>query len=113
VVRGTNGTSAAAHSNGANVLASWDYITMYAADEDTEPVLIYNRLPVYTYINNANPALRGTINQWWAEWNTSVGSALASRAPEFEPLTAYLRNWVWLTAPPADWSALRVKPVRD
>ena len=122
VQRGQFGTKAQTHPTGAAVQLVSDYVTMYVADEDTDAVLLYGRMPVTLNLNASSETARGSMAQWWIEFNTSTGDADRGRAAKhFRDLVAYVRNFVMLknavrvTDPDTrlpDWSALRVRPMR-
>jgi hypothetical protein len=112
VVRGAKGTARASHSNGDAVLMSWDYMTLWVADEVTDPVLIYDRVPLkMLYKNGAMIAM----HQFDFEWNTSQNVMVQGRIDAgLIDLVAYVKNFAMLkklgSTVPADWAALRVKP---
>jgi hypothetical protein len=126
VVRGVAGTPST-HAFGATVEIIDDYISMWAADENTEPAMLYDNFRGYLPNSVAGTPItsQGGIMEFWIEFNTStaamaIGRALgADLAPggtgedaDFRTLVAYVRNLVVLKDPPTDWSSLRVKPVR-
>ncbi len=122
VVRGASGTTPATHTAGTQVQVIGDFVTIYVADEDRNPVLMYDRVEWHTPINSPTATSRGALYDFWIEFNTSTGQTTQGRAngadgiqgtaDDFADLVAYVRNLVVLKDPPADWSSLRVKPVR-
>ena len=113
VVRGAQGTNAAAHSAGTQVQVIDDFLTIWVADEDQAPALMYDRAPWHIPLNHHDPRAAGSLYNFWVEFNTSSGEIVQGRADAgFQDMVAYVRNLVILKNPPADWSALRVKPVR-
>jgi hypothetical protein len=122
VVRGASGSTPATHTAGTQVQVIDDFVTIYVADEDQDPTLMYNRVAWHTPINSTSSTARGSLYDFWVEFNTSTGQTTQGRAngadgilgtaDDFADLVAYVRNLVVLKDPPADWSALRVKPVR-
>jgi hypothetical protein len=122
VVRGAQSTTPATHTLGTQVQTLDDYVTIYVADEDQNPTLMYDRVAWHIPINHATASSRGSMFNFWIEFNTSTAQTTQGRAngadgvpgtsDDFADLVAYVRNLVVLKDPPADWSALRVKPVR-
>jgi hypothetical protein len=106
VVRGAHGTTPATHAAGANVQLVHDYATMYMADEGTDPVMLYSRLPMHLPIDHETPSRRGSMSRFWVEFNTS-NTALA-RSDQHD-LIAYVRNFVALRNP-ADVPSLLIRP---
>lgn len=107
VTRGTDGTSAASHTSGDAVTISTDDVTMWMADETTDPVLIQGPLPHF-FGNDRRSANFGI------EQNASNARVIQTRADAgFITLTGYFRNFVLLGksgAPDAAWQSLLVKP---
>jgi hypothetical protein len=99
-----------------------DYVTIWVADEETEPTLMYDRVSWHLPTNHSSLNVRGSMADFWVEFNTSTAQTTAGRAngadgtpgtaDDFADMVAYVRNLVVLKNPPADWSSLRVKPVR-
>ena len=122
VVRGANGTKPTTHAKGAGVQVINDYVSMWVATEDTAPVQVYDRHPMFLPINHKSATARGSMNVFWVEFNTSTQQLPRGRADgrdgvlgtadDFEDLVSYVRNLVILKDPPKDWSSLRVKPLR-
>jgi len=107
VVRGAYGTVAAAHSSGGKVQLVNDYVSMYMADEDRNPVMLYSRIPMHLPINSANEAGRGSMSRFWLEFNTSTS---AFTRGDLRDLVAYVRNFVALENPPRAISPLLIRP---
>ncbi len=123
VNRGQHGTSVASHAIGTQVQLSWDYISLYMADVDRDPQLIYDRvgspLPVGTsYTATQKNAIAGM----WMEFGSSTSSIIARRyLNSFENLVAYVGDMFVLKEAgtggagggtiPAGWASLLVKPV--
>lgn len=113
VVRGAQGSTPATHTAGTQVQLIEDYVTVYIADEQQEPLLVYDRVAWHIPLNSTNPQLAGSMYDFWIEFNTSTSGLTQGRADAgFRDLVAYERNLVVLKDPPSDWSALRIKPVR-
>jgi hypothetical protein len=68
----------------------WQY-SLWAADPQTDPVQIYERLQ----IRPGRGSETGSWESFWLEYNTSVGVAGSNR-PNRPPLVAYARNVVML-----------------
>ena len=68
----------------------WQY-SLWAADAQTDPVLIYDRLQ----IRPSSESKTGSWESFWLEYNTST-SVAASNRPNRPPLVAYARNVVML-----------------
>lgn len=112
VIRGRHGTSAASHASGADVGLAFDHITMWMADEDTNPTLVYSNIPAYMPMYESTANQQGVFKEFWFEFDTSSSDAFANRAADnWSDLITYVRNFALLKNPPSDWSALRVKPV--
>lgn len=77
----------------------YDYVSMWAADFETGPVLLVNRVPL------SLPANGNSIQTFWLEYNTSFNGMPAGRGP----LTFYARNFVALRDV-ADINPLLEKP---
>lgn len=76
-------------------------MTLWVADEDRDPVLVYDRLQVTLYPPG--------VKQFWIEFNTSTNEVKAGRPN----LVAYLRNVLMLKdVPYSGMAPLLVKPVR-
>jgi len=122
VVRGAQGTTPATHTLGTQIQLIEDYVTIWVADEETEPTLMYDRVSWHLPTNHSSLNVRGSMADFWVEFNTSTAQTTAGRAngadgtpgtaDDFADMVAYVRNLVVLKNPPADWSSLRVKPVR-
>lgn len=84
----------------------YDLLHYWIADERQDPVQVYDGMRVSVRTVGPTP---NSILRWWVELNTS-NTGLA-RGDERDFVT-YIRNFAALVDPPADWSALRVKPVR-
>ena len=112
VVRGAYGTTAATHLNGANVGVVHDFITLWYADENNNAVELLDRYPAHLDENGA-ASVRGELLRLRIEFSTSTDTILQQRINAGQQdLVVYLRNFAILKNPPADWSALRAKPVR-
>lgn len=112
VVRGVHGTAAATHALSADVGLAFDWINVYMADEDTDPVLLYSNIPGYMTMYESTASDRGAFKEFWLEFDTSSSDAFQNRADDgWADLVTYVRNFVLLKNPPADWSSLRVKPI--
>jgi hypothetical protein len=115
VVRGAKSTAAATHSNGAAVQMSWDYVSLYMADEDNGPKSIYTRVPIKSY-NNSSGVLTG-IGPFDFEFNTSTNQCIQGRVDNgLIDLVTYVRDFSMLkvtgsTVPAAWTTTLLVKPV--
>lgn len=110
VVRGAYGTTAQAHAAGATVALSFDYVSLYMADEDTEPTLVYDRLPMYLGTRHSDPKMRGSIDQFWLEFDTSGGDAYPLRYKQgWADWVFYVKNLTILKNPP-DVSSVLVRP---
>jgi hypothetical protein len=107
VTRGTDGTSAADHTASDVVYARADKVSMWVADENTDPVAIVLDMPHYF-------GESGRSQSFGIEQNTSVDRVSQERADAgFPTLTGYVRDFILLGksgAVDAGWSALRVKP---
>lgn len=113
VVRGAQGTTPATHKAGTQVQVIDDFLTIWVADEDQPPALMYDRVPWHIPLNHHDPRVAGSLYNFWVEFNTSSSQIVQGRADAgFQDMVAYVRNLVILKNPPEDWSALRVKPVR-
>lgn len=115
VVRGVDGTTPAAHADNATVDIISDYVSMWVADENQNPVQTYDRNRLVIALNHATASFSGGLGKWWVEFGSSTNFALQGRADKgFVDMVAYLRNFVVLKDPPADLSAagLLAKPVR-
>lgn len=106
VVRGEYGTTPAAHAAGTSLRVVDDFASLWMADEDTEPVLQYDRVPMHLPTNHADPNIQGTIGQFWIEFNTST-SALTR--PDRRDYVAFAKN-VWVGQDVQDIAALLLKP---
>ena len=106
VVRGAHGTTPVAHASGATVELVNDHVSMYMADEDRNPVMLYNRLPMHLPIDHATESRRGSMGSFWLEYNTST-SALTRN--DQRDLIAYARNFVVLRNP-TDLPTLLIRP---
>lgn len=112
VVRGAYGTQATAHPNGATVGLVHDYITLWYGDEQSAPVELLKRYPAHLDENGA-VSVRGGLLRLRVEVTTSTDTIQQQRIDAGQQdLVMYTKNYVFLKNPPADWSALRVKPVR-
>jgi hypothetical protein len=112
VARGQYGTTAATHLNGADVGVVHDFITLWYADENNNAVELLDRYPAHLDENGAE-SVRGELLRLRIEFSTSTDTILQARINAGQQdLVVYLRNFAILKNPPADWSALRVKPVR-
>ena len=69
----------------------YDYIDLWAADEQTEPKLIYKRIAASTF-NKGTPS----INYFWLEFNDSQSRLPAGRTDDFADMVAYVRNFAAL-----------------
>jgi hypothetical protein len=69
----------------------YDYIDMWAADEATNPTLIYKHIPASTYKKGLP-----TINKFWIEFNDSAARLTEGRTTDFRDLVAYVRNFAAL-----------------
>lgn len=123
VIRGVGPTTKTTHALGATVEVIEDYITMWVADENTEPAMMYDNFSGYIPHNGSTAVTRGGLQGFWIELNTSTQQLTQGRAngpdgninataDNFSDLVSYFRGLVLLKDPPADWSSLRVKPVR-
>jgi hypothetical protein len=68
----------------------YDYIDLYAADEQTGPVQIFKHIAVSTFTNRAGVP---TINKFWLEFNDSMDRLPAERASTQRDMVAYVRNF--------------------
>jgi hypothetical protein len=68
----------------------YDYIDLYAADEQTGPVQIFKRIAVSTFTNRAGVS---TINKFWLEFNDSMDRLPVERAASQADMVAYVRNF--------------------
>ncbi|NOT45000.1 MAG: hypothetical protein HOP14_10405 [Acidobacteria bacterium] len=84
----------------------YDVLHYWVADERQDPVHIYDGLRISVRTTGPTP---NSILRWWLELNTSDSGLKRGDERDF---VTYLRNFAALVDPPADWSALRVKPVR-
>ena len=113
VVRGAYNTSNAPHASGANVQLVHDYITMWYADENMEPVQVYDRYQTHLDENAADARKRGGLLRLRIEFDSSLGQIPAQRvANGQQDMVMYTKNYVVLKNPPVEWSPLRIKPVR-
>ena len=113
VVRGAYNTTRAIHARGAAVQLVHDYITMWYADENAEPVEVYDRYPTHLDENDPDPRNRGGLLRLRIEFDSSLGQVPEKRiANGQQDMVMYTKNYVVLKNPPADWSPLRIKPVR-
>jgi hypothetical protein len=113
VVRGAYNTTRATHARGAAVQLVHDYITMWYADENAEPVEVYDRYPTHLDENDPDPRNRGGLLRLRIEFDSSLGQVPEKRiASGQQDMVMYTKNYVVLKNPPADWSPLRIKPVR-
>jgi hypothetical protein len=112
VARGAYGTTAQTHTAGAAVGLSFDYVTLIMADEDTDATVVYDRLPMYLGTRHADPKMRGSIEQFWLEFDTSGGDAYPLRfAQNWADWAFYVKNLAVLKNP-GDVTPLLVKPIR-
>ncbi len=107
VVRGAYGSTPAPHAASATVQLVHDYASLYVADEDTEATALYYRLPGHLPINSATPSLRGSMNNFWIEFNASETSYVRGSLRDF---VAYVRNFAALVNPPPDVAPLLLRP---
>jgi hypothetical protein len=113
VVRGAYNTTSVPHAGGATVQLVHDYITMWYADENTEPVQVYDRYPTHLDENDANPRNRGGLLRLRIEFDSSLGQIPEKRLRNGqEDLVMYTKNYVVLKNSLTDWVSLRIKPVR-
>lgn len=89
----------------ANALDVMDH---WVADEVTEPVMIYNQVPVNVRMSTDTGT--HTIHKFWIEFNTSTAQLAPGRTTDFRDLVAYVRNVAILRNPPADVSELLLRP---
>jgi hypothetical protein len=78
----------------------YDLVTLWVADEDTNPVKIFNALPINT--QGTTPSIRS----WWLEQNTSYDLYRGAT----RDLVSYVRNFIALRDP-GDVSPLLVRPL--
>lgn len=89
----------------------WDYLTVWIADENRNPVKMYDAIPISIRISGAN----NTLSLFFIEYNTSAPSLTR---PEQNDLVSYMRNWAvlrWTTGTEPDIEATYItgkKPVR-
>ena len=113
VVRGAYKTSRTTHERGANVQLVHDYVTMWYADENTEPVQVYDRYLTHLDENDPTSTKRGGLLRLRIEFDSSLGQVQQQRiANGQQDMVMYTKNYVVLKNPPADWSSLRLKPLR-
>lgn len=93
VARGQFGTVAETHATGDAVQLVNDYVSMWMADEQTDAVQLYDRVPMHLPVNHATPARRGEMGRFWLEYNTSTSSLTR---PDERDLVSYVRNFVVL-----------------
>ena len=86
----------------------YDYVDMWVADENTEPVQIYSHIPVSMHSSDT-PATNNSIFKSWLEFNTSHDIFVRG---DLRDLVTYVRNFVALINPPADIAGLLKKPVK-
>lgn len=79
----------------------YDLVTLWVADEDTNPVKIFDALPLNTI--GTIPA----VKTWWFEQNTSYDMYRG----QFRDLVSYVRNFAVLVDP-GDVTSLLVQPTR-
>jgi hypothetical protein len=84
----------------------WDLVSMWVADEATNPVQILDRVPMS--VGKSLDAARQTLSSFWFEQANS--NTAYKRGGVFD-ITAHFRNWVVLKNP-GDVTPLLVKPVR-
>lgn len=110
VARGAYGTTAQSHASGASVGLSFDYVTLIMADDDTDATVVYDRLPMYLGTRHSDPKMRGSIEQFWLEFDTSGGDAYPLRyAQQWADWAFYVRNLAILKNP-GDVAPLLVRP---
>jgi hypothetical protein len=118
VVRGAYGTTPATHANGAQIQAITDDISLWYADENTDPVQVLDRWPAVLPESNPTVSQRGTIRFLLVEFSTSTDFLPLERITNGnqQDLVVYLRNFAAMKysgiITSADWSSLRIKPVR-
>lgn len=90
----------------------WDYVTLWAADENRDPVRVYDRIRL-----SIAPQVSGIgLRQWWIEMNTSEEGFVRSfdGSPADTPdLVTYHKNYVMLEDPgatPEDVESLLERP---
>lgn len=122
VVRGVDGTSIAAHADGATASVNWDYVSLWVADEDHDFQLVFDRLPTLRRRNGTTGALGSLVNFNW-EWDSSATRMQAHRwngGDDFIDYVQYMKNFVVLRKAgtggfgggtmPAEWQPLLVRP---
>lgn len=81
----------------------FDVMNVWIADEVQAPVHLFED----AYNNVYRPGVPHSIGHFWIELNTSDFNLFRTDLRDF---VSYHRNFVMLTNPPSDWSALRVQP---
>lgn len=84
----------------------YDIMDAWMADEQNDAVQVYSAIPVSVRTRNGVDS----INSFYVEFNTSTGVLAPGRTKDFRDLVAYVRNIAILRNPPADVSALLVRP---
>jgi hypothetical protein len=120
VVRGAYGTTPATHALNAQIQLVTDDISMWYADENTDPVQVLDKWPHFLPENSSTVAARGALKWVLIEYSTSTDKIFQERVTNEsggqQDLVVYLRNFAFLRysgiITSADWSSLRVKPVR-
>lgn len=82
----------------------WDYFDIWVADENTNPVLVYGRIPLS--VSGGHPNAQ-SIARFWFEQNNSNPSWLRG---DLRDLVSYHRNWAVLRNPP-DVPRLLLRPL--
>ena len=81
----------------------WDYFDMWVADETTEPVLVYSRIPMS--ISQGEPSQ--SVSEFWFALGNSNTVFLRG---DLRDLVAYFRNWAVLRNP-QNVASLMLRPV--
>jgi hypothetical protein len=85
----------------------YDYVSLWAADEEQNPVQIYSRIPMSIPPSTVAETLEGIHKFWW-EIDTSTGEMRRDTAHDY---VFYSRNFVALKNP-GDVTPLLVKPAK-
>jgi len=83
----------------------YDYIDLYASDEQTDPRLIYKHIPASTFNKGTQ-----SIKKFWLEFNDSAALLPDERVASGKDLVAYVRNFAALMNV-SDVKPLLVRPV--
>lgn len=108
LARGAHGTAKATHLVNAQAQLSFDLVSMWVGDEDTDATLVFNEIKWLLPAEGTTQALSGRIYDWWGEFDKSGGTVTQIKIDQgFEDWAFYLRNVAVLEgAPGTDWSSI-------